>query len=213
MAGAGEGGPVRLAILLGSIAGLALVGFHTMTEGASASHRLAGAHDPGKLVVLAPRRALPASVRRKLAAPRIRRRVKLRIPVKGDATARLGERIYALGGVRANGRPTGLIQEYDVRNHRSRIAGRLPRPVSHAAALILDRFVYLLGGLTDGSPTRAIMRFSPGTGNVGLAGHLPVPASGGVPVSSRSRRGYLIGAHAPGAPHVDLEITLRRRGH
>ena len=139
--------------------------------------------------------------------------MKLRIPVKGDATATLGERIYALGGVRADGRPTGLIQEYDVRNHRSRIAGRLPRPVSHAAALILDRFVYVLGGLTDGSPTRAIMRFSPGTGNVGLAGHLPVPASGGVPVSSRSRRGYLIGAHAPGAPRLDLEITLRRRGH
>ena len=35
-----------------------------------------------------------------LAAPRVRRRVKLRIPVKGDATATLGERIYALGGVR-----------------------------------------------------------------------------------------------------------------
>ena len=69
MAGAGDGGPVRLAILLGSIAGLALVGFHTMTEGASASHRLAGSHGPGKIVALAPRRALPASVRRKLAAP------------------------------------------------------------------------------------------------------------------------------------------------
>jgi hypothetical protein len=213
MAGAGEGGPVRLAILLGSIAGLALAGVHTMSEGASASHRLAGAHGPGKIVALAPRRALPASVRRKLAAPLIRRRMKLRIPVKGDATARLGERVYVLGGVRRDGRPTDLIQEYDFRNHRSRIAGRLPRPVSHAAALILDRFVFLLGGLTDGSPTRAIMRFAPGRGTVVGAGHLPLPASGGVPVAPRVRRGYLIGANAPGAPHLDLEITLRRRGH
>lgn len=213
MAGAAEGGPVRLAILLGSIAALSLVGLHTLSGGASASHRLAGAHSPGKIVVLAPRRALPASVGRMLASPRVRRRVKLRIPVKGDATATLGERIYALGGVRADGRPTSLIQEYDVRTHRSRIVGRLPRPVSDAAALILDRFVYLLGGLTDASPTRAIVRFAPGRGTVALAGHLPVPASGGVPVATRSRRGYLIGAHVPGDPHLDLQITLRRRGH
>ena len=204
---------MRLAILSGSIAALFLIGFHTLSEGASASRGFAGGRGPGKIVALAPRRALPASVRRALAAPPARPRVKLRVPVKAAATVTMGERTYVLGGVPASGRPTNLIQTYVTRTHRSLIVGRLPRPVSHAAAIVLDRFVYLLGGFTGGSPTRAIVRFSPGRRTVALAGHLPVPASGGVPVASRSRRGYLVGASVPGAARFDLEITLRRLGH
>jgi hypothetical protein len=213
MAGSGEGGPVRLAILIGSLAGISLIGFHTLSEGASASHLFAGGRGPGKIVALAPRRALPRSVRRALAAPPVRPRLKLRVSVKAAATATLGETTYVLGGVRASGRPTDLIQSYVPRTHRSRVVGRLPRPVTHGAALTLDRFVYLLGGVTGGSPTRAIVRFSPGRRTVVLAGHLPVPARGGVPVASRSRRGYLVGAKVPGAAPLDLEITLRRLGH
>jgi hypothetical protein len=213
MAGSGEGGPVRLAILIGSLAGISLIGFHTLSEGASASHLFAGGRGPGKIVALAPRRALPRSVRRALAAPPATPRLKLRVPVKAAATATLGETTYVLGGVRAGGRPTDLIQSYVARTHRSRVVGRLPRPVSHGAALTLDRFVYLLGGLTDGSATRAITRFAPGRHTVVLAGHLPVPVSGGTPVASRSRRGYLVGASVPGAAHLDLELTLRRLGH
>lgn len=204
---------MRLAILIGSLAGIFLIGFHTLGEGASASHPFAGGRGPGKIVALAPRRALPRSVRRALAAPPAKPRLKLRVPVKAAATATLGERTYVLGGVRSSGRPTDLIQSYVARTHRSRVIGRLPRPVSHAAALTLDRFVYVLGGIADGSPTRAIMRFAPGRRTVVLAGHLPVPASGGVPVPSRSRRGYLVGANVPGAQALDLEITLRRLGH
>ena len=204
---------MRLAILVGSIVTLFLVGFHTLTEGASASHLFAGGRGPGKIIALAPRRALPRSVRRTLAAPPARPRLKLRVPVKAAATARVGERTYVLGGVLASGRPTDLIQSYVASTHRSRVVGKLPRPVSHAAALTLDRFVYLLGGIAGGSPTRAIIRFAPGRRTVVLAGHLPVPASGGIPLASRSRRGYLVGANVPGPAHLDLEITLRRLGH
>ncbi|HEY1237916.1 MAG TPA: hypothetical protein VGE91_06220 [Solirubrobacterales bacterium] len=213
MAGAGEGGPVRLAILVGSIAALSLVGLHSLSGGASASRRFGGPNGPGKIVALAARRSLPASVGRALARPRARHRVKLRVPVKAAGTARLGELTYTLGGVLADGRPTDLIQSYNARTRRSRIVGRLPRPVSHGAAITLDRFVYLLGGLTAGSPTRAIIRFAPGRGTVVIAGHLPVPASGGDPVASRSRRGYLVGAHVPGDSALNLELTLRTRGH
>ncbi|HEY7267574.1 MAG TPA: hypothetical protein VH501_07765 [Solirubrobacterales bacterium] len=213
MAGAGEGGPVRLAILLGSVAALSLVGLHSLSGGASASHRLGGPDSPGKIVALAVRRSLPASVRRALAAPPARHRMKLRVPVKAAGIARVGELTYALGGVLANGRPTDLIQMYNAHTHRSRTVARLPRPVSHAAAITLDRFVYLVGGLTAGSPTRAIIRFAPGRGTVVLAGHLPVPVSEGVPVASRERRGYLVGATVPGPARLNLELTLRRRGH
>jgi hypothetical protein len=254
MAGAGEGGPVRLAILLGSLASLLLLALYTIGGAASAGHRLETARAPGKVVALAVRRGLPLSVRRQLGIPRVpgvatiatsrgtylvggsrraangarvpvatvRRAIgnrrptrvaKLPVPVSDAAGAAVGDRIYALGGLRTNGRPTNLIQEYDVSTRRSTIAGRLPQPVADGAALTLDGFVFLAGGRVDGSPIRAIVRFDPLRRDAVLAGHLPVPASGGVPAVSRRRRGYLVGADVPGASPLDLEITLRTRGH
>ena len=246
MDGAGEGGPVRLAILLGSLAALLVLALHTIGGAASASRRPATARVPGKIVALAARRSLPLSVRRQLAAPRapevatvptstatyllggtrrgskghgvpvasVLRRVgggrptrvaKLPVAVMDAA----GDRVYALGGRLANGRPSDLIQEYDVATERAVIAGRLPQPVTDGAALTLDDFVYLVGGLVKGSPAREIVRFDPWRGTAVLAGRLPVPASGGVGIASRSRRGYLVGATVPRAPPLTFEITLR----
>jgi hypothetical protein len=254
MAGAGEGGPVRLAILLGSLASLLLLGLHTIGGAASASHRLETARAPGKIAALAARRGLPLSVRRQLGIPRapgvatiptshgiylvggsrrgakgarvpiatVRRATgngrptrvaRLPVPINDAAGAAVGDRIYALGGLVASGRPTNLIQVYDVSTRRSAIAGRLPEPVADGAALTLDGFVFLAGGLVDGSPTRAIVRFDPHRRSGVLAGHLPVAASGGVPAASRARRGYLVGAAVPGDSSLNLELTLRTRGH
>jgi hypothetical protein len=254
MPGAGEGGPVRLAILLGSLAGLLVLGLHTIGGAASASHRPATARVPGKIVAIAARRRLPLSVRRQLAVPRpsgpatvrtsrstyllggtrrgveghvvpvasVLRRAgggrpirvaKLPVAVTDAAGAAVGDRIYALGGRLANGRPSNLIQEYDVATERAVIAGRLPQPVSDSAALTLDDFVYLVGGLVNGAPTREIVRFDPWRGTATPAGRLPVPASGGVAAASRSRRGYLVGARVSGAPPLNFVITMRTRGH
>jgi hypothetical protein len=82
----------------------------------------------------------------------------------GAAGAAVGDRIYALGGRLANGRPSDLIEEYDVVTERSVIAGRLPRPVTDSAALTLGDFVYLIGGRVGDSPSREIVRFDPGAG-------------------------------------------------
>ena len=223
MAGAGDGGPVRLAILVASIVGLIVLGVRTAggPQGASASRRAAARdHPAGKLVAIAARRALPLSVRRQLAPPR----------AAGVATVRTSDGTYLLGGMRrgpkatrvpvasvlralGNGRPSDLIQEYDVATERSVIAAKLPEPVTDSTALTLDGFVYLVAGLVNGSPTRAIVRFDPLRATAVLAGHLPVPASGGVALASRSRRGYLVGARVPGAEPLDFELTLGMRGH
>jgi hypothetical protein len=257
MAGAGDGGPVRLAILIASVAGLIALGVKTVSgsEGASASRRAATRdHPAGKVVAIAARRRLPLSVRRQLAFPRkagvatVRtsratyllggtrpgpkgaaipvasvlqetgkgpptRVARLPVAVTDAAGAAVGDRIYALGGLLANGRSSNLIQEHDVATERSVIAGRLPQPVADGSALTLDDFVYLVGGLTDGSPTREIVRFDPWRGTAVIAGHLPVPASGGVAAASRRRRGYLVRADVPGAPSLSFVITLRTRGH
>jgi hypothetical protein len=250
MAGPGEGGPARLAILLGSLAGLLLIAVHTIGGSASAGHRPATARKPGKIVAVAARRRLPLSVRRQLAvAPApgpasartsratyllggtrrgmqghrvpvasVLRRVggggpirvaKLPVAVTGAAGAAVGDRIYALGGRLAGGVPSNLIQEYDVATERAVIAGRLPRPVTDAAALTLDGFVYLLGGRANGSPARQIVRFDAMRGTAVLAGRPPVPASGGRAAAARSRRGYLVGAAVPGAGQLNFVISLR----
>jgi hypothetical protein len=254
MAGAGDGGRVRLAILIASLAALLALGVKTVggTQGASASHRAAARdHAAGRVVAVAARRRLPLTVRRQLAFPhppgvatiRISRvtyllggtragpgrsrvpdasvlrttghgpptRVaKLPFAVTGAAGAAIGDRLYALGGRLANGRPTALIQEYDVATEHSVIAGRLPDPVSDGSALSLDGFVYLIGGKVRGAPSRAIVRFDPWRGTARLATRLPVAASGGVAAASRSRRGYLVGANVPGAAPLDFEITVKR---
>jgi hypothetical protein len=153
-----------------------------------------------------------ASVLSRVGGGRPTRVAKLPVAVTDAAGAAVGDRIYALGGRLANGRPTDLIEEYDVATERSVIAGRLPHPVTDSAALTLDDFVYLVGGLVGDSPTREIVRFDPWRGTTALAGHLPVPASGGVAAVSRLRRGYLANARVPGASPLDFEITLRPRG-
>ena len=242
---------MRLAILLGSLAGLLLIAVHTIGGSASAGHRLATARNPGKIVAVAARRRLRLNVRRQLAAApapgpaatvrtsratyllggtrrgaqghqvpvaSVLRRVggggpirvaKLPVAVTGAAGAAVGDRIYALGGRLASGVPSSLIQEYDVATERAVIAGRLPRPVTDAAALTLDGFVYLVGGRANGSPTRQIVRFDAMRGTAVLAGRLPVPASGGRAAAARSRRGYLVGATVPGAGPLNFVISLR----
>ncbi|HSD24260.1 MAG TPA: hypothetical protein VLB79_08035 [Solirubrobacterales bacterium] len=256
MARAGARDPLRLAILLVSIAGLIVLGIKTAggTDGASATQR-AAARDrrPGKVVAIAARRALPLGVRRQIAGPatpgvatvrtsratyllggtrrtakgarvpvasvlratghgRAERVAKLPVAVTGASGAAVGDKIFALGGRLSGGRASDLIQEYDVATERSVIAAKLPAPVMDTAALTLDGFVYLVGGLVDGSPTRAIVRFDPLRGTAVVAGGLPVPASGGIPAASRRHRGYLVRAAVPGAAPLNFEITVGKHG-
>jgi hypothetical protein len=152
------------------------------------------------------------SVLRRVGGARPARVAKLPVPVTGAAGAAVGDRIYAFGGRLAHGKPSDLIEEYDVATERSVIAGRLLHPVADSAALTLGDFVYLLGGRVAGSPTREIVRFDPWRATTAVAGRLPVAASGGVAAASRLDRGYLVGANVAGAPRLNLEITLRPRG-
>src|SRR2546422_1060883 len=124
MAGAGDGGPVRLAILIASIAGLIVLGVKTGGgQGAAASHGMVG-RSPGTV-------------------------------------AAVGDRLYAFGGSLASGKASGLVQEYDIATEHSVIAARLPQPLTRSSAVTLDSFVYLLGGISGGSPSTAILRFNP----------------------------------------------------
>jgi len=93
MGDAGQGGPVRLAILLVSIAGLIGLGVQTARgpDGASASHGSSAGHGvPGKIIAVVSRRRVPVVVRREVIAPR----------ASGAAAIRVAGSIYLLGGTR-----------------------------------------------------------------------------------------------------------------
>jgi hypothetical protein len=249
MADAGQGGLVRLGILLASIAALIVVWVKTLDESASATRTTAhGA--PGSIIAVAARRPIPKIVRRQVRLPRGRgvaairvagatyllggtrrdthgRRVpvasvlrragngpaarvaKLPSPVTGAAAAGVGDRLYAIGGRLAGGGLSDEVQEYDVATEHSVIATRLPKPLWHASALTLDGYVYVLGGAGGGGPTASILRFDPWRDSVSRAGHLPVRATGGAAAAVRLRRGYVVGARAPGAGRLNFAITLR----
>jgi Kelch motif len=135
----------------------------------------------------------------------------LPVPVASPALARVGPRIYAIGGRLAGGRPSSLVEEYDIATEKSVIAAKLPEPVSEAPAVTIDGYVYLIGGLRGAAPSKEIVRFDPWADRAAVVGRLPLRTSGGEGATARLRRAYVIGASAPAAGRVNLVISLSRR--
>src|SRR3954447_931836 len=90
-----QGGPVRLAILLASAAGLIVLGMKTTggPDGASAS-RTARHGTPGRIVAVVSRRSVPLIVRRQVRLP----------APHGAAAIRVAGATYLMGGTRKNTR-------------------------------------------------------------------------------------------------------------
>src|SRR4029077_20587401 len=88
------------------------------------------------------------------------------------------------------------VQEYDVATEHSVIAARLPNSLSHASAIMLGGYVCGLGGAPRGGPTASIFRCDPWRDASFRAGHLPVPATGGLAAAVGLRRGI------PGRPQA-----------
>ena len=115
--------------------------------------------------------------------------------------------VYAFGGELGTGADTSEIQEYDPASGRTRIAGRLPDPVSHAAAVVLDGSIYLLGGRRNGAASDQILRFDPARGVAVRAGHLASPVFDGA-AGTVSGVGYLVGGIGAQGTSVDSIVKL-----
>jgi Kelch motif len=167
MGDSGQGGPVRLAILLFSVAGMVFIGVKTTGGGASASH--ATAHGtPGRIVAVASRK-VPDTVRRRPDLPRKR----------GAAPVAVGGAIYLLGGTQRTahgGRvPVGSVIRKVSGQPSTRVA-KLPIPVTDAAAVAVGDRLYAIGGrLADGSPTDAVQEYDIATEHSVVATRLPNP--------------------------------------
>ena len=127
--------------------------------------------------------------------------------VRYTAVAAVDGHVYAFGGELGTGADTSEIQEYDPASGRTRIAGRLPQPVSHAAAVVLDDTIYLLGGRRNGAASDQILRFDPARGATVRAGHLASPVFDAA-AGTVSGVGYLVGGIGAQGTSVDSIVKL-----
>jgi hypothetical protein len=133
--------------------------------------------------------------------------------VRYPAVAVSGGDIYLFGGLLAGGEYTGtftpLIQQVDPATGTARIAGRLPYPVAHAKAVVLDGQILILGGSTPRGPTAEILCFDPARQAITLAGRLPAPSTDGA-VAVVGNTGYLVGGLSATGP-LDQVVVIKLR--
>lgn len=167
MGDSGQGGPVRLAILLASIAGMVVIGVKT-TGGSAASSQVTAHGTPGTIVAVASLK-VPEAVRRLPGLPEKR----------GAAAISSGGAVYLLGGTQKTAHggtvPVGSVIRKVSGQPSTRVA-KLPIPVTDAAAVAVGDRLYAIGGrLADGSLTDAVQEYDIATEHSVVATRLPNP--------------------------------------
>jgi len=138
---------------------------------------------------------------------------RLAIPVRYAAVAGLGSALWVLGGAitttEGGSTYTDAVQKVDLTSGRATVTGRLPEPMGHATALVLDGQIFVLGGRSGAVPSAAIFRLDAATGALVPAGHLPEAVSDAGSVVVRGV-GYLVGGELAGtAEPTDTVVALR----
>ena len=100
-------------------------------------------------------------------------------PLRYAAVTAVAGRLVIAGGSLPNGTASDAVLEFAPATGRVRRLGRLPAPVTHAAAAAIGDTAYVIGGrgAALGTPTDAIRAVNVLTGRVVEAGRLPEPLS------------------------------------
>ena len=213
MGDAGQGGPVRLGILLACLAALIAVGVKTVegTEGASAGST-AGHGSPGRILAVASRRSIPRAVRRQVAVPQ----------THGSAAIRVAGATYLLGGIRRGPRgrrlPVASVLRRVGTGRGTRVA-KLPTPVSGAVAAVVGDRLYAIGGrLRNGKLSGQVQEYDVATEHSVIATRLPKPLWR---ASALTLDGYVyvLGGATAGGPTASIlrfdpwQDAVSRAGH
>ncbi|MGN6412524.1 hypothetical protein [Flexivirga sp.] len=134
----------------------------------------------------------------------------LPVPVRYPAVARWGSAIWVFGGEH-DGRLTDVIQRIDLKTSRATVAGRLPAPLGHAGAFVIDGQLLVAGGKTRLTPadteTAQVLAFDPRTRTTHRVGTLPAPVSDfGVAVLHGI--GYLVGGEHGGPVRSIMSLQI-----
>ena len=101
-----------------------------------------------------------------------------------------------------------VVQRVDPATGTARVVAHLPRPLGHAAALLLGDRVLVAGGRTSADRlTSRLWWFDPGSGRFTRAGRLPLPLADSAAYADGST-GYLVGGETPA--FSDRVLRLRR---
>ena len=133
----------------------------------------------------------------------------LPVGVRYPAAGVIGGKLWVLGGDGKDGTPGTDIQMLDLTTHRSSVVGRLSDPLAHAASVILDGALYMIGGRSGTGALDAVNRFDPATATIGRVGRLPI-ATADAAVATLGDKAYVIGGHNTKALNTVLVISVRR---
>ena len=100
----------------------------------------------------------------------------LAVGVRYPAVTAVGDTIYVFGG-EWNGIESNAVQAIDVGTGSARLVGRLPGPLTEAAAMTIGGAVFVAGGRAGGSASREVLRFDTKRDQFSFAGELPVPVA------------------------------------
>jgi hypothetical protein len=137
----------------------------------------------------------------------------LAIPVRYAAVAGVGSTLWVVGGVTSTHEggttDTAAVQKVDLVSGRVTVTSRLPDSVGHAAAIVLDDEIFVLGGRSGNVPSAAIFRLNQASGSLTPAGRLPAPISdaGAVVVGGV---GYLVGGELTGSATPQNSVVALR---
>jgi hypothetical protein len=193
----GQGGPVRLAILLCSILGLVVIGIKSTGGASGAPSGGAGQGRPGIILAVPVRGAIPSLASQRLAA----------LPSKrGAAAVDVGGATYLLGGTQRTARgtkPVGSVIRKAGNQPPTRVA-KLPTPVTDAAAAAVGDRLYAIGGrLSDGNPSNEIQEYDIATEHSVIAARLPVPVSNSAAIAMDGYV-YLLGGQTSAGPSATV---------
>jgi hypothetical protein len=138
---------------------------------------------------------------------------RLALPVRYAAVAGIGNTLWVVGGVTSTSEggitDTDAVQKVDLASGRVTVTSRLPQPMGHATALVLDGQIFVLGGRAGTVPSATIFRLDPASGAVTRAGNLPEALSDAGSVVVRGV-GYLVGGEVTGPTQpLDTVVVLR----
>jgi DNA-binding beta-propeller fold protein YncE len=133
-------------------------------------------------------------------------------PLRYSAVAAIGRRVVIAGGTDGH-RSSRDVYVFDAQTRALRRLGRLPLPLSHAAAATYAGYVYVIGGRTvAGRPSRDILAIDVGSGRVSRAGMLPSALADTAAVGRPWDILVAGGRSAEGARRDVLSLATRRGG-
>ncbi|MGZ6976902.1 MAG: hypothetical protein ACXVJW_02245 [Acidimicrobiia bacterium] len=136
----------------------------------------------------------------------------LPVPVRYPAVAASGTDVVVIGGTRnaydSAAGDTAAVQVLDTRTGAVRLAGQLPKTLSHAVAATVRGQIYVFGGRWGGVPTAQVWHWDVTTSALVPVGTMTAAVTDGAAVTVGDSA-YYVGGEAPNPTAAVSELRVR----